>query len=165
MRSQPQLLTRPWLSGLGFGLVVYVFMGVVQIMAGRYHRPSPIQFELSLLAHVVFYGLPVGLIVARALRRGVIAEIAVDLDAIARNAAALARLVAPARLSAVIKADAYGHGLVPVARALAPHAARLCVYALEEAVALREAGIAGRCTCWGRCRPASWSWPTRRTCS
>ena len=70
-----------------------------------------------------------------------IAEIAVDLDAIARNAAALARLVAPARLSAVIKANAYGHGLVPVARALAPHAARLCVYALEEAVELREAGV------------------------
>ncbi len=71
-----------------------------------------------------------------------IAEIAVDLDAIARNAAALARLVAPAKLSAVVKANAYGHGLVPVARALAPHAARLCVYALEEAVELREAGIA-----------------------
>ncbi len=70
-----------------------------------------------------------------------IAEIAVDLDAIAHNAAALARLVAPAKLSAVIKANAYGHGLVPVARALAPHAARLCVYALEEAVELREAGI------------------------
>jgi hypothetical protein len=70
LRSQPQLLTRPWVSGLGFGLVVYVFMGVVQIMAGRYHRPSPTQFEVSLIAHVLFYGLPVGLIVSRALRRG-----------------------------------------------------------------------------------------------
>lgn len=70
-----------------------------------------------------------------------IAEIAIDLNAIARNAAALARAVAPARLSAVVKGNAYGHGLVPVARALAPHAARLCVYALEEAVVLREAGI------------------------
>jgi hypothetical protein len=69
LRSQPQLLTRPLLSGLGFGLVVYVFMGVVQIMAGRYHRPSPTQFEVSLIAHVLFYGLPVGLVVARALRR------------------------------------------------------------------------------------------------
>ena len=69
LRSQPQLLSRPWISGLGFGLVVYVFMGVVQIMAGRYHRPSPAQFETSLVAHVVFYGLPVALVVARALRR------------------------------------------------------------------------------------------------
>ena len=70
-----------------------------------------------------------------------IAEVAVDLGAIVRNAQALARLVAPARLAAVVKANGYGHGLVPVARALAPHAARLCVYALEEAVALRDAGI------------------------
>ncbi|MDB5027095.1 MAG: alanine racemase, partial [Candidatus Eremiobacteraeota bacterium] len=72
-----------------------------------------------------------------------IAELAVDLGAIARNAQALARLVAPARLSAVVKANAYGHGLVAVARAVAPHAARLCVYALEEAVALRDAGLDG----------------------
>jgi alanine racemase len=71
----------------------------------------------------------------------VFAEIAVDLGAIVRNAQALAALVAPARLTAVVKADAYGHGLVPVARALAPHAARLCVYALEEALALRDAEI------------------------
>jgi alanine racemase len=71
----------------------------------------------------------------------VIAEISVDLGAVVRNAAALAQLVAPARLAAVVKANAYGHGLVPVARALAPHVARLCVYALDEAVALRDAGI------------------------
>jgi len=71
----------------------------------------------------------------------VIAEVAVDLDAIARNAGALARFNAPARLNAVIKANAYGHGLVPVARALAPHVARLCVYELGEAVELRDAGI------------------------
>lgn len=70
-----------------------------------------------------------------------IAELTIDLGAIARNAVALARLVAPARLCPVVKANAYGHGLVPVARALEPHAARLCVYALEEAVALRDAGV------------------------
>ncbi|HYZ17452.1 MAG TPA: alanine racemase [Candidatus Acidoferrum sp.] len=70
-----------------------------------------------------------------------IAELTIDLGAIARNAAALAQLVAPARLCPVVKANAYGHGLVPVARALEPQAARLCVYALEEAVALRDAGI------------------------
>lgn len=70
-----------------------------------------------------------------------IAEIVVDLRAVARNARALAELVAPARLAAVVKANAYGHGLVAVARAVAPHAARLCVYALEEAVALRDAGV------------------------
>jgi alanine racemase len=71
------------------------------------------------------------------------ATIAVDLGAIVRNAAALAALVAPARLTAVVKANAYGHGLVPVGRALVPHAARLCVYALDEALALRDGGIDG----------------------
>lgn len=69
------------------------------------------------------------------------AEIAVDLGAIVRNAAALTTLVAPTRLAAVVKANAYGHGLVKVARALVPHASRLCVYALDEALALRAAGI------------------------
>lgn len=43
----------------------------------------------------------------------------------------------------VVKADAYGHGLVPVARALeAAGADGLCVAAFDEALALRDAGIA-----------------------
>jgi alanine racemase len=73
----------------------------------------------------------------------VIAEVSIDLAAIAAKARALAALVAPARLCAVVKANAYGHGLVPVARELEPIAARLAVYSLEEALALREAGIGG----------------------
>jgi alanine racemase len=44
----------------------------------------------------------------------------------------------------VVKADAYGHGMIPVARTLAAAgAAALCVATLDEAVALREAGIDG----------------------
>jgi alanine racemase len=70
-----------------------------------------------------------------------IAEIVVDTAALARNAAALASMAAPARLAAVVKANGYGHGLIETARAVSPHAARLCVYALEEAIALRDAGI------------------------
>ncbi len=42
----------------------------------------------------------------------------------------------------VVKADAYGHGMVPIARAVeAAGAAALCVATLDEAVALRAAGI------------------------
>jgi alanine racemase len=42
----------------------------------------------------------------------------------------------------VVKADAYGHGLVPVARALAEAGADgLCVAAIDEALTLRAAGI------------------------
>ena len=71
-----------------------------------------------------------------------LAELRVDLDAIRRNVAALAALVAPARLVPVIKANAYGHGLVAVAEALAPHVGRLAVYEVAEAVALRDEGVA-----------------------
>ena len=42
---------------------------------------------------------------------------AIDLSAYRRNLARLAERVAPAALMAVVKADAYGHGLVPVASA------------------------------------------------
>ena len=42
----------------------------------------------------------------------------------------------------VVKADAYGHGMVPVARTLAAaDAAALCVATLDEGLVLREAGI------------------------
>jgi alanine racemase len=41
----------------------------------------------------------------------------VDLGAIERNCAHLAAVAAPARLCAVVKADGYGHGAVPAARA------------------------------------------------
>ena len=44
----------------------------------------------------------------------------------------------------VVKAEAYGHGMVPVARALeAAGAAALCVATLDEAIALRTAGLRG----------------------
>ena len=41
----------------------------------------------------------------------------IDLAAVRHNAAFLLRLAEPAALCAVVKADAYGHGSVPVARA------------------------------------------------
>jgi alanine racemase len=66
----------------------------------------------------------------------------VDLAAVARNAAALAALVAPAALCAVVKAGGYGHGAVPAARAaLAGGATGLAVALVEEGAELRAAGI------------------------
>jgi alanine racemase len=66
----------------------------------------------------------------------------IDLDAIAGNARLLARLVAPARLCAVVKADAYGHGAVPVARALTKSGVPMLAVALvAEGIELRNAGI------------------------
>ncbi len=68
VRSQPQLLTRPWISGAAFGLMVYVFMEIILITAGLYHRVAPGLFFTQLVAHVVFYGIPVAVIAARMLR-------------------------------------------------------------------------------------------------
>jgi alanine racemase len=68
----------------------------------------------------------------------------VDLAAIRHNVQLLAAVAAPARLCAVVKADGYGHGAVPVARAaLEAGASWLAVAMVEEGVLLREAGIAG----------------------
>jgi alanine racemase len=70
------------------------------------------------------------------------AWIEVDLDAIAANVRTLVAEVAPAGLLAVVKADAYGHGAVPVARAATgAGAAWLGVALVEEALELRAAGI------------------------
>jgi len=80
---------------------------------------------------------------------GVPAEVVVDLDAVAHNAGLLKDLVAPAALMAVVKADAYGHGLVPVARAaLAGGADALGVAHVHEALALRAAGVQAEVLAW-----------------
>lgn len=66
----------------------------------------------------------------------------IDLDAVRHNAGILSRLVAPAALCAVVKADGYGHGDLAVAQAaLEGGATWLAVALVEEGVALREAGI------------------------
>jgi alanine racemase len=66
----------------------------------------------------------------------------VDLDAIRHNANVLARAADRAELMAVVKADGYGHGAAPVARAaLEGGATRLAVATVAEAEALRAAGL------------------------
>ncbi|MRX44272.1 alanine racemase [Agromyces kandeliae] len=76
-------------------------------------------------------------------------EAVIDLDALRANVAALAATVAPARVMAVVKADAYGHGAVHVARAaLDGGADHLGVADLDEALALRDAGIEAPVLAW-----------------
>jgi alanine racemase len=67
---------------------------------------------------------------------------AVDLGAIAHNVRELVRIVAPARVCAVVKAGGYGHGAVEVAQAaLAAGASDLAVALPSEGSELRAAGI------------------------
>jgi alanine racemase len=77
------------------------------------------------------------------------AEVVVDLDAVRDNVARLVEVAAPAQVMVVVKADGYGHGMVPVARAArAGGAAWLGVAVLEEALTLREAGDDGPLLAW-----------------
>lgn len=69
-------------------------------------------------------------------------HVEIDLGAIAHNVKAFGDLISPSRLCTVVKADAYGHGDVPVAdAALAAGADLLAVALVEEGIRLREAGI------------------------
>ncbi|MDP8925240.1 MAG: alanine racemase [Chloroflexota bacterium] len=67
----------------------------------------------------------------------------VDLDAVAANVAALRAHIGPATgLCAVVKAEAYGLGLVPVAKeSLRAGAERVAVARVEEGVRLRVEGV------------------------
>ena len=66
----------------------------------------------------------------------------VDLGAIRHNVRVLKRRAPNSGLMAVVKADAYGHGAVPVARAaLEAGADSLAVVTAEEGAELREAGV------------------------
>jgi len=69
------------------------------------------------------------------------AGITVDLTTVRRNVQRLGALAAPARYAAVVKANAYGHGLVPVALALEAQVEAFGVYRVDEAASLRDAGI------------------------
>jgi alanine racemase len=66
----------------------------------------------------------------------------VDLGAISANVARLADAATGSQVMAVVKAEGYGHGMVPVARAaLSGGATWLAVAFADEALALRAAGI------------------------
>src|SRR4051812_44938609 len=73
----------------------------------------------------------------------------VDLGAIAANVETLRAAAPTAQVLAVVKADAYGHGLVPAASAARRGgAAWLGTALVDEALALRAAGDTGRLLAW-----------------
>ncbi|WP_345046766.1 alanine racemase [Streptomyces rameus] len=73
----------------------------------------------------------------------------IDLGALRANVRALRARAEGAAVMAVVKSDAYGHGAVPCARAaLAAGASWLGTATVEEALALRAAGLPGRMLCW-----------------
>jgi len=65
----------------------------------------------------------------------------VNLTTLGNNLAAIRRKVSPAKVMLVVKANAYGHGLAEVSKALAGQADYVGVAVLEEGILLRKLGI------------------------
>ncbi len=79
----------------------------------------------------------------------------INLDALTHNFAEIQKRAAGTPLCAVVKADAYGHGAVTIAKTLlAAGAKQLAVSCLAEALELRRAGIAADILLLGHTDPA-----------
>lgn len=80
--------------------------------------------------------------------------IELDLDALGRNVSAVVKELRGVQLMAVVKANAYGHGAVPVARTALRHGASWVATAtVAEALALRHDGIAAPILVFGYTPP------------
>ena len=78
----------------------------------------------------------------------------VDLDALAHNYRLLRGLAPKSRFLGLVKANAYGHGAVPIAKKLEELGAdMLAVACLDEAAQLRQAGIVLPILCLGQTPP------------
>lgn len=86
----------------------------------------------------------------------------IHLDAIADNVHRLAAQAPRSGLIAVVKADGFGHGMVPVAQAALGSGATACgVTSLQEAYELRRAGVRGRIVSWLNPVGADFDWAIR----
>lgn len=85
-------------------------------------------------------------------------EVRIDLGAVADNVRSVVSRVSGSQVMAVVKGDAYGHGLVPVARAArAGGAGWLGTAVLAEALALRAAGDTAPVLAWLAAPGADWA--------
>ncbi|WP_431247631.1 alanine racemase [Leifsonia xyli] len=81
----------------------------------------------------------------------------IDLAALRHNVAHLTRLIAPAETMLAVKADAYGHGLLPVAEAgLQAGATSLAVLEIPAGLILRHAGVTVPILAWLHGRKTDW---------
>lgn len=64
-QDRPYMNARWLISGLVYGLLVYVFMDLILLGARKLVPPTPLEFLNALVAHCVFFGLPLAFVVAR----------------------------------------------------------------------------------------------------
>ena len=67
-QRQPQLLARPIISGLGFGIIVWFVMQALLVPIGRFQRPNIYTFDRDIVAFTLFFGIPLALVAARLTR-------------------------------------------------------------------------------------------------
>ncbi|UAJ78018.1 alanine racemase [Leifsonia sp. ZF2019] len=81
----------------------------------------------------------------------------IDLAALRRNVSHLASIAAPAEVMLAVKADAYGHGLLPIAEAgLEAGATSLAVLEVPAGLVLRRAGVTAPLLAWLHGQDTDW---------
>jgi hypothetical protein len=61
--TRANVLNKPWLSGFAFGVVVWLFMQFVLMLAHVFAGITVMSFIMGIIAHTFFYGIPVALMV------------------------------------------------------------------------------------------------------
>lgn len=70
-RLLPVLARRPFVAGLAFGLIVFLCMRLLVLPLSAYPHPvtfKPLSTALDVLSHMLLFGVPIALIVSRAIR-------------------------------------------------------------------------------------------------
>jgi hypothetical protein len=65
----PQVLARPLVSGIVFGLIVMLSMALVEFAAAIWAFPTLATFENGVIAHTLFFGVPVAFVTVREMKR------------------------------------------------------------------------------------------------
>jgi len=66
--TRPGVSEHPYISGLVYGVIVMIIMDVVLMVAKSWPPPTVQSTLVALIAHCIFFGLPVSLYVSRAMR-------------------------------------------------------------------------------------------------
>jgi hypothetical protein len=66
--TRPGVAEHPYISGVVYGIVVMIIMQIVLMVAKSWPTPTVQNTLIGLIAHGIFFGLPVSLYVSRAMR-------------------------------------------------------------------------------------------------
>jgi hypothetical protein len=67
-QKQTQLLTRPLISGAGFGILVWFVMQAVLVGAGHFTAPNIYSFDRDMVGFILFFGIPLAVTASRLVR-------------------------------------------------------------------------------------------------